>query len=218
MVVLPPDYIPELNTLSQNVINSRKSHSTTLLGHLNGINVVLETSFHVKILLNKVTPSLPHFFKPAALRIQETLSHEFPQSTTEWTAVEPLDRVALCISRAMTLMIFGAPTCDKPELIRAFVDHAENGNSSLNLSSLISTKDYCSFLSRICHATSSLGSATVSRLAMPVYMAPEQDLEISEGICYTKSKTKLGGETERSSIKYGTNFSHGSFGQECSRS
>ncbi|KAF4622725.1 hypothetical protein G7Y89_g14301 [Cudoniella acicularis] len=126
MVVLPPELIPELNTLSQNVINSRRSHSTTLLGHLNGINVVLETSFHVKILLNKVTPSLPYFFKSAASRIQETLGYEFPQSTTMWTAVKPLDRAALCISRAITLMIFGAPTCDNPELIRAFVDHAEN--------------------------------------------------------------------------------------------
>ena len=128
MVVLPADLVPELNTLSQNVINSRRSHSTTLLGHLNGINVVLETSFHVKLLLNKVTPSLPHFFEPAASRIQEALSHEFPQSATEWVVVEPLDKVALCISRAMTLMIFDTPTCDNLELIRTFVDHAENGS------------------------------------------------------------------------------------------
>lgn len=129
MIVLPSECIPELNSLNQDVINSRRSHSTTLLGHLNGINVVLETSYHVKILLNKMTPSLPHFFKPAGDRIQETMLHEFPKSADTWTTVQPLDKLALCISRGITLMIFGPATCDDKELNRAFVDHAENGNS-----------------------------------------------------------------------------------------
>lgn len=191
MVVLPPELIPELNTLSQNVINSRRSHSTTLLGHLNGINVVLETSFHVKILLNKVTPSLPRFFKPAASRIQGTMVHEFPQSTTTWTAVQPLDKVALCISRATTLMTFGAPTCDDPELIRTFVDHAENGNL-YNKSKLYSfSDDHHSFFRSICHAISSMVFATLYSMVVSGQVASAQDLADPEEVCCSKGRAEL---------------------------
>lgn len=217
MVVLPPELIPELNTLSQNVINSRRSHSTTLLGHLNGINVVLETSFHVKILLNKVTPSLPYFFKPAALRIQETLGYEFPQSTTTWTAVKPLDKVALCISRVMTLMIFGAPTCDNPELIRAFVDHAENGNHLINSNYMSSSDDNHSFFRGICHATSSMVFATLSRLVESIHVASTQDLEDLEGIRYSKGRTQLARKAEGPSATRRSDFVYDSLGEGLER-
>lgn len=128
LVVLAPHFITELNGLPQNMISSRKSHASTLLGNLNGMNVVLKTNHHVKMLLNRITPALPELLKPSQTRIEETLTSLFPQRTDAWTAVKPVDKVVLCISRGITVVTFGAPTCDDPELVRTFMLHTRNGD------------------------------------------------------------------------------------------
>lgn len=127
LVVLPPQFITELNGLPQNMISSRRSHASTLLGHLNGMDVVLKTNHHVKMLLNRITPALPELLKLSRPRIEETLTSLFPQRTDAWTAVKPVDKVVLCISRGVTVATFGLPTCDDPELIHTFMAHTRNG-------------------------------------------------------------------------------------------
>ncbi|MCJ1405149.1 hypothetical protein MMC11_008375 [Xylographa trunciseda] len=126
LVVLPPLFITELNRLPQNMISSRQSHASTLLGHLNGMDVVLKTNHHVKMLLNRITPALPELLKPSRIRIEESLTSLFPQSTDAWIAVKPVDKIVLCISRGITLATFGTPTCDDPELVRTFMEHTRN--------------------------------------------------------------------------------------------
>lgn len=127
LVVLPPHFITELNGLPQNMISSRRSHASTLLGHLNGMDVVLKTNHHVKMLLNQITPALPELLKPSRVRIEETLTSLFPQRTDAWTAIKPVDKVVLCISCGITVATFGSPTCDDPELVRTFMEHTRNG-------------------------------------------------------------------------------------------
>ena len=110
LVVLPPRYLAEFNALPQVTISARRSHASTLLGHLTGTDVVLKTNHHVKALLNRITPILPELLKPSQDRIEETLTRVFPQTNDIWTVVEPLDKIALCFSRCMTLVTIGDPT------------------------------------------------------------------------------------------------------------
>ena len=91
------------------------------------MDVVLKTNHHVKMLLNRITPALPELLQPSRERIEETLYSLFPQKTDEWTAVKPVDKIVLCISRSITLAAFGPPTCDDPELVRTFMEHTRNG-------------------------------------------------------------------------------------------
>lgn len=137
MVVLPPHVISELNRLPQDAISSRRSHASTLLGHLNGMDVVLRTNQHVKMLLNRVTPALPQLLAPSQNRIGETLEELFPQVTDVWTTIKPVDKVVLCISRSITLATFGEGTCDDPELVRTFKDHTQNGRDLGTLASIV---------------------------------------------------------------------------------
>ena len=91
------------------------------------MDVVLKTNHHVKMLLNRITPALPDLLQPSMIRIEETLTSLFPQDTATWTAVKPVDKIVLCISRSITLATFGAPTCDDSELVRTFMEHTRNG-------------------------------------------------------------------------------------------
>ena len=97
------------------------------------MDVVLKTNHHVKMLLNRVTLALPDILRPSQVRIKETLTNLFPQSTDAWTGVKPVEKIVLCISRSTTLATFGEPTCEDPELARRFVEHTTNGQYSSNL-------------------------------------------------------------------------------------
>ena len=127
MVVVPVEFIPELNRLPQNMINSRMCHAYSMIGHLNGMNVVLETQLHVKTLLQRISPALPELLKPASARIGETINNIFPQETVTWSTVEPIDKVVYCVSRVMSLASVGTPVCDDPDLIRLTFEHTKHG-------------------------------------------------------------------------------------------
>ena len=117
----------ELNKLPQDMTSSRKSHSMSLTGYLNGMDVVQKTNHHVKMLLTRVTPALPGLLKPASRRIESTITGLFPQDTISWNTVEPVDKVVYCISQAVALVTFGPPVCDNPKLIRLCYEHTLNG-------------------------------------------------------------------------------------------
>ena len=181
MVVLPPHVISELNRLPQDAISSRKAHAVSLLGHLNGINVVLKTNHHVKILLNRVTPSLPQLLAPSQTRIGETMQELFPRGTDVWTTIKPVDKVVLCFSRSLTLATFGEGTCDDPELVRTFKDHTENGESFSLLLLIALTKD--SILGGTHLATSTLVLTASACMVASRQMAPSTYLADPGAIC-----------------------------------
>ena len=147
------------------MISSRRSHASTLLGHLNGMDVVLKTNHHVKMLLNRITPALPELLKPSQIRIEETLSRLFPQKTDVWTAVKPVDKIVLCISRSITLVTFGPPICDDPELVHTFMEHTRNGEYTLSLYLQSFSEDYDSLFRSLHNATGTVVFAASPCLA-----------------------------------------------------
>ncbi|CAI6331425.1 unnamed protein product [Periconia digitata] len=126
IVVLPDDMIGELNKLPQSAISSRKSHSSSLTGYLNGMDVVKETNHHVKLLLARVTPALPGLLPSIKTRVQQTITENLPQKEKSWTEIQPVNMIVHCISQAVTLTTFGPPICDNPELIRLCYEHTLN--------------------------------------------------------------------------------------------
>ncbi|PVH97411.1 cytochrome P450 [Periconia macrospinosa] len=117
IIVLPDDMIGELNKLPQSAISSRKSHSSSLTGYLNGMDVVKETNHHVKLLLARVTPALPTLLPSIKSRIEHTIAETLPQDRDSWTTIRPINIIVHCISQAVTLTTFGPPICDNAELI-----------------------------------------------------------------------------------------------------
>ena len=97
------------------------------------MDVVLKSNHHVKLLLNRFTPALPVLLQPCCVRVNETLTELFPQDTTNWTRIQPVEKIVLCISRSITFIAFGSPVCDDPEIIRAFMEHTKNGKHQTRL-------------------------------------------------------------------------------------
>ncbi|KAJ5921348.1 cytochrome P450 [Penicillium verhagenii] len=125
-VVLPAESITELNRLPQRVLNSRQCHAFSLVGHLNSMDVVLHTDFHVRVLLGTITPLLPLFIGPASLRMKETMKYTFPQDTDKWATVNMIDASAAVAGRAIALAVVGAPLCDNSAFMNLINKHTED--------------------------------------------------------------------------------------------
>ncbi|KAF7905077.1 uncharacterized protein EAF01_005598 [Botrytis porri] len=125
-IVLPVDMIPELNALGITVLNSRESHSFSLLGHLTGMDVVRHTSFHVRVLLSYISPALPGLFAVTGARISAAILMEFPKSN-KWTVMKLHKGVVRCIGEAIALSLFGVKmTENNPELVHLTHEHTNN--------------------------------------------------------------------------------------------
>ncbi|OTA98361.1 hypothetical protein M426DRAFT_69945 [Hypoxylon sp. CI-4A] len=117
VIILSSHHIPELNRLPTETISSRQWHALTMLGHISGIDIVRKTSYHVKILLSRISPALPELLEPTAQRLCRSIERVFPQATDgTWTTIDPLDTVVRCVSEGLALILYGPPTCDDPEI------------------------------------------------------------------------------------------------------
>ncbi|KAI0444322.1 cytochrome P450 [Xylaria telfairii] len=116
LVVLPASLIPEMNRMSANTLNSRQSHAFTLLGDLTGMRVVEKTSYHVRMLLGRISPALPELFAPTATRISSAMSREFT-SSDEWVVFKPLPATVRCFSEGIALALFGAKMVENSRLV-----------------------------------------------------------------------------------------------------
>ncbi|KAI8949232.1 putative cytochrome P450 [Xylaria longipes] len=126
VIVLPAKFIPELNLLSPSLINTREFHSYTLLGHITGIDIVRKTGFHVKILLSRITPAINRILDPMAHRMAAAISRNLSHETQQWITISPLSLYAEFVSEGVSLMFFGSPACDNPDVVRLCHHHTES--------------------------------------------------------------------------------------------
>ncbi|KAL6720897.1 Thromboxane-A synthase [Lecanora helva] len=124
LVVLPAEFIPELNHLSESILSSRAAHSYNLVGHLNGVDIVKTSNLHFKTIMNKVTPALPSMTAPLKQRLCQDIDLVFPQSKECWESIEPLNKVVYCISSAFSMIAVGELICENPEHVRLMSEQA----------------------------------------------------------------------------------------------
>ncbi|KAI1809980.1 putative cytochrome P450 [Poronia punctata] len=126
VIVLPASFIPELNHLPPSVLTTREFHAHTLLGHITGIDIVKRTGFHVRILLNRISPAINKVLHPIAHRMSAAIARNMTQDTEEWSTIRPLDMYVKFVSEGVAYVLFGPPICDNPDMVRLCHHHTEN--------------------------------------------------------------------------------------------
>ncbi|KAK5999069.1 Cytochrome P450 monooxygenase-like protein [Cladobotryum mycophilum] len=121
LIVLPPQLIPDLNRLGPDVLDSRRSHSFMLLGRLTGMQVVEKTSYHVRMLLSRISPALPDLLKPIASKFCACLDRDMPQGG-DWVATKLNPITVKCLSEGMAIVLFGPELAKDPRLSQLSVE------------------------------------------------------------------------------------------------
>ncbi|KAF2450096.1 cytochrome P450 [Karstenula rhodostoma CBS 690.94] len=126
IVILPDEFIGELNKMPQSAITSRKILSSSMTGYLNGMNVLDKTHHHFRMLLTRGTPALPELLPSIMSRVQSATKNIFPHDTHSWTEVRLMTQIVRSIGQVVTLVTLGSSMCDNPELIRLSCEHSTN--------------------------------------------------------------------------------------------
>lgn len=127
LIVLPASFIPELNRLPSSLLDSREYHSSSMLGYLTELDIIRKSTHHVKVLMSRVSPALPRLLGGISKRTSASVVRLFPQQTTSWAVVKPLDLIARCVTEGLVLAMYGTPICDDPELVQLVFEHTRDG-------------------------------------------------------------------------------------------
>ncbi|KAK8109444.1 Ent-kaurene oxidase [Apiospora kogelbergensis] len=126
LIVLPASFIPELNRLPSSLLDSREYHSSSMLGYLTELDIIQKSTHHVKVLMSRVSPALPRLLGGISKRTSASVVRLFPQQTTSWAVVKPLDLIARCVTEGLVLAMYGTPICDDPELVQLVFEHTRD--------------------------------------------------------------------------------------------
>ncbi|KAK8098756.1 cytochrome P450 [Apiospora kogelbergensis] len=126
LIVLPASFIPELNRLPSSLLDSREYHSSSMLGYLTELDIIRKSTHHVKVLMSRVSPALPRLLDGISKRTSASVVRLFPQQTTSWAVVKPLDLIAHCVTEGLVLAMYGTPICDNPELVQLVFEHTRD--------------------------------------------------------------------------------------------
>jgi hypothetical protein len=118
LVVIPPEFIPELNKLGENVLSSRMAIGFNLLGPLSNMEIVQETGLYFKTIVTKLTPNLPRLTPQLREILEREIDFGFPRDSREWVAIEPIHKLVQCVSSGFAWLDVRAPLCNDPELVR----------------------------------------------------------------------------------------------------
>jgi hypothetical protein len=90
------------------------------------MQVVEKTSYHVRMLLGRISPALPELLAPTTARITASMKKNFPQSD-DWTVIKPLPATVICFSEGIALALFGAKMSENPRLVQLTYELTKNG-------------------------------------------------------------------------------------------
>jgi hypothetical protein len=128
MIVLPPHYIDEINELPIAVANPTRAHAHNLFGQYTGMDLILRSNLHFRMIQTKLTPHLGQMTGPMQEELDNAMKVEFPEAK-EWTSFEPYHTLLRCVARISARAFIGLPKCRSETWLDISTNFTENSES-----------------------------------------------------------------------------------------
>ncbi|KAF4621498.1 hypothetical protein G7Y89_g14576 [Cudoniella acicularis] len=125
MVVLPASTIPELSSLSIEVASGIKALEHDLLGKWTGLDMILESRLHHRLVQRKLTPNLSLVTPGLEDEVSKAISDCFPQSP-DWTEIQPYHVLLKVSARVSSRVLVGFPICQDPRWLNIAINFTED--------------------------------------------------------------------------------------------
>ncbi|TVY14663.1 Ent-kaurene oxidase P450 [Lachnellula arida] len=125
MIVLPPHYIDEINELPISVANPTLAHAHNLLGQYTGMDLILRSNLHFRMIQTKLTPHLGRMTGPMQDELDYAIRQDFPEAK-EWTSFEPYHVILRCVARISARAFIGLPRCRSETWLDISTNFTEN--------------------------------------------------------------------------------------------
>jgi hypothetical protein len=125
VIVLPITLLDELSRLPHHIAESTAALERDLLGHLTGVNLILESRLHHSIVQRKLTPRLPLLLPRMEAAVNWAFDRYFPDGE-EWTVFEPYQTLSRVSARLSSEVIVGPAFCESEEWLHIAVEYTES--------------------------------------------------------------------------------------------
>lgn len=126
IIVLPPSFLDELQSLPRDVANATDGNMHNLLGSFTGLNILLDTDLHFRIIRSRLTRNL----EPAMEAIQDELSYsldkEFSGTNAGWTPLGVYHTLLKVVARTSARAFVGKRYCRENEWLEIVTEYTEN--------------------------------------------------------------------------------------------
>ena len=164
VIVLPPSFLDELHSLPKTVANPTDGNMHNLLGNYTGLNILLHTDLHFRVIRGRLTPNLT----PTMLAIQDELCYsmriDYPECRNQWSPIGVYDTILHTVARTSARSFVGAAFCRDVrwlEIVTQFTENCEYSQPIPSFSYHLQTLPCKLSSARSC--TNSLGQSSVPR-------------------------------------------------------
>ena len=110
MIVLPLSAIEELNSLPWTTADPTGAHVLSLCGPYTGVDLLLKTNLHYRVLQRKLTPKLGLITAPMEQELSQAVEDIFPACET-WVRIKTSDILLALFARMNARVFVGLPFC-----------------------------------------------------------------------------------------------------------
>ncbi|MCJ1396653.1 hypothetical protein MMC18_009545 [Xylographa bjoerkii] len=125
MVVIPNQFIDEVQALPNHIANPTSADAHNLLWPYTDIGVILRSNLHFRVIQTKLTPNLGSLTEPMQEELDHALVQEFP-GCKDWVIIEPYHLILKLVARISARVFLGLPVCRDPQWLEISTQFTEN--------------------------------------------------------------------------------------------
>lgn len=126
VVVLAPSFLDELAALPYSVANPTDGHMHNLLGDYTGLNILMTTDLHYRMIRKKLTPNLNPIMDFLNKEIPYGFEQDIPKCDNDWASFNVYHTILKLVARTSARSFVGPDFCRSPEWLEIVTQYTEN--------------------------------------------------------------------------------------------
>ena len=131
VVVLAPSYLDELHALPYSIANPTDGHMYNLLGGYTGLDILMTTDIHYRMIRGRLTPNLTPIMNVLDEEIPFGFQHDIPACDRDWASFNVYHTILKLVARTSARSFVGPEFCRSPEWLEIVTQYTENREHNL---------------------------------------------------------------------------------------
>lgn len=126
ILVIPHKHVDELRNMPESKVSAIHAHLKNLLARYIGVNLLLESDLHTRVLQTKLTPILATTIPTMIDEMDFAMESEIPDCNDKWVPVHIQEILLRIVARTSARIFVGADLCRNEEWLSTSINYTEN--------------------------------------------------------------------------------------------
>ena len=126
ILVIPHKHVDELRNMPESKVSAIHAHLKNLLARYIGVNLLLESDLHTRVLQTKLTPILATTIPTMIDEMDFAMESEIPDCNDKWVPVHIQEILLRIVARTSARIFVGPDLCRNEEWLSTSINYTEN--------------------------------------------------------------------------------------------